>query len=212
MSECLEAARRTGRVRPLGRIVGAAAGALIWASPLAAAQEHGEGGGGLLAINPGLMIWTWFIFLLLVAILAKWAWGPILGALEARERRIQEALDRAAHDREEAGKLLEEHRQLMDEARGQANAILAGGRKAAERLRGELLEEARKQKDQIVARAKGEIERERDQALDSLRREAVDLSISAAGRVLQRNLDSKEDRRVVEEYLERLAVQDDGDS
>lgn len=174
-------------------------------SPLFA--EEGAGGGGLFSINPGLIIWTWVIFLLLLFVLRKWAWGPILGALEAREKRIQQALEGAAREREEAGRLLEQQRQLLDQSREQAQHILGDSRKAAERLRWELLDEARAQKDQIVARAKDEIERERDQALEALRRETVDLSIAAAGRVLQKNLDAEDNRRLVEEYLERLAVE-----
>ena len=179
------------------------------AAPLLAQEEH-SGGDGLFAINPGLIVWTWVIFLILFFVLRKWAWGPILGALETRERRIQEALDRAARDRDEATRLLDEHRALLDDSRVQAQSILAESRKAAERLRGELLDEARKQKDQIVAGAKGEIERERDQALETLRREAVDLSITAASRVLEKNLDSEENRRLVEDYLQQLSAERQG--
>ena len=80
----------------------------------------------------------------------------------------------------------------------------------AEALRAEMLDEARSQKDQIVASAREDVERERDQALDMLRREAVDLSISAAGRVLHKELDSKENRRIVEEYLEGLVAEEKG--
>ncbi|KPK80215.1 MAG: hypothetical protein AMS25_09715 [Gemmatimonas sp. SM23_52] len=169
--------------------------------------EEGAGGGGLFSINPGLIIWTWVIFLLLLFVLRKWAWGPILGALEAREKRIQQALEGAAREREEAGRLLKQQRQLLDQSREQAQHILADSRKAAERLHWELLDEGRAQKEQIVARAKDEIERERDQAIETLRRETVDLSIAAAGRVLQKNLDAEDNRRLVEEYLERLAVE-----
>lgn len=181
--------------------------ALFFALPLLAQEEHGAGGGGLFDINwPGLMFWTWLIFLLLLFVLRKWAWGPILGALEAREQRIQETLDRAADDREEAARLLDEHRKILDDSRDQAQNILADTRKAAESVRAEMLDAARNQKDQIVASAREEIERERDQALDALRREAVDLSISAAGRVLHKELDSEENRRIVEEYLEGLVA------
>ncbi|MGD8699803.1 MAG: F0F1 ATP synthase subunit B [Gemmatimonadales bacterium] len=196
------------------------AGAALWASsltlaaPLLAQEEHGggAGGGGLFAINPGLIIWTWVIFLILLFVLRKWAWGPILGALETREKRIQDALDGAAREREEAERLLQEQRKLLEASRDEAQQILAESRKAGERLRAELLDEARKQKDQIVENAREDIERERDHALDLLRREAVDLSISAAGRVLHREVDSAENRRLVEEYLASLASQreDDG--
>ena len=181
--------------------------ALVEAAPLLAQEEHGEaaGGGGLFSINPGLVIWTWVIFLILLFVLRKWAWGPILGALETREKRIQEALDGASRDREEANRLLAEQRKLLDESRDQAQHILADSRKAGERVRAELLEEGRRQREQIVERAKEDIERERDQALETIRREAVDLSISAAGRVLQREVDSSENRRLVEDYLESLA-------
>ncbi len=202
--------RRRGRAlaRGAGALALAGVVSLAAALPLLAQEEHGEsagGGGGLFAINPGLVIWTWVIFLILLFVLRKWAWGPILGALEARERRIQEALDGASREREEAAQLLAQQRKLLDESRDQAQQILADGRKAGERLRTELLEEARRQREQIVENAKGDIERERDQALETLRREAVDLSISAAGRVLEREVDSSENRRLVEEYLQGLA-------
>ena len=190
------------------------ASSLVLAAPLLAQEEHGggTGGGGLFAINPGLIIWTWVIFLILLFVLRKWAWGPILGALETREKRIQEALDEAAREREEAAQLLQEQRQMLEASRDEAQQVLAESRKAGERLRAELLDEARKQKDQIVENAREDIERERDHALDLLRREAVDLSISAASRVLHREVDSAENRRLVEEYLASLASQreDDG--
>jgi len=186
----------------------------IAASSLLAQEEHGaaSGGGGLFDINwVNLMFWTWLIFGVLLFVLRKWAWGPILGALNAREERIQQALDSAAQERDEAARLLQEHHDLLDGSRDEAQKILAEGRKASERLRAELLDEARKQRDQIVERAREDIERERDAALDVLRREAVDLSISAAGRVLEREVDSAENRRLVEEYLADLAAERKGD-
>jgi F-type H+-transporting ATPase subunit b len=206
----LLASRLRRRFAPLVRRLAApeaVAGLLLFSAGPLFAQEAGGGGSSVFSINPGLMIWTWVIFLLLLFVLRKWAWGPILGTLEAREQRIQQALEGAAREREEAGQLLEQQRQLLEGSRERAQQILADSRKAAERLRSELLDEARAQKDQIVARAKDEIERERDQALEVLRRETVDLSIAAAGRVLQKNLDAEENRRLVEEYLERLAVE-----
>ncbi len=181
---------------------------LSLATPLLAQHEEGAGGGGLFDVNwLGLMFWTWLVFIILLLVLRKWAWKPILGALDAREKGIQDTLDNAAKNREEASRLLEEQRKLLEESRDQAKHLLADNRKAAERLRAELLDEARTEKDRIVAGARDEIQHERDQALDALRREAVDLSISAASRVLHKNLDSKENRRIVDEYLEGLAAE-----
>ncbi len=184
----------------------AAALVLVSAAPLLAQKGDGD----LFAVNWfGLFVWTWLIFILLFVVLRKWAWRPILEALDKREQRIQDAIDQAAQQREEAEKLLAEQRDMLGQARGEAQDILAEGRKAGERLRAELLEEARKQKDQIVGRSREEIRRERDEALAALRREAVDLSISAASRVLEKNLDSKENRRLVEEYLDVLSGEGD---
>ncbi len=199
-----------GRAGSLAMILAGTASVLTLslgsAGLLLAQEDHGGGGGGLFDVNwLGLMFWTWLIFIILLLVLKKWAWGPILGALDARERRIQDALDSAASERDEAKTLLEEQRQALVETRDQAQQILADNRKAAERLRGQMLDEARKEKDRIVAGARDEIRHERDQALDALRREAVDLSIQAAGRVLHKNLDSAENRRLVDEYIDSLA-------
>ncbi len=124
---------------------------------------------------------------------------------------IQNALDQAAREREEAAKLLGQQREILGQVRGEAQEILAEGRKAGERLRAELMEEAQKQKREILERSREEILKERDEALATLRRAAVDLSISAASRVLEKNLDSKDNRRLVEEYLEALSKEDGWD-
>ena len=168
-------------------------------------QESGGETFPLFSLNTGVMIWTIIIFLGLVLVLGKWAWKPILGALEARERRIQEILDAAARDREEAEKALEEHRRQLAEGRQQAQQILAEGRQAAERVKQDMLEAARKQREEELARAQDEIRREKDAAVDQLRREAVDLSLAAASKLLERRLDSAEDRRIVQEYLAALS-------
>jgi len=171
----------------------------------AIALQEAEGG-ALFQINTGLMIWTIVIFVGLLLVLRAYAWRPILGALEARERRIQEILDAAARDREEAQRLLEEHRRRLAEARQQAEQILAEGRQTAERLRQQLLERARTEQEELLERARRDIARERESALEALRREAVDLSLAAASKLLERRLDTEDDRRLVREYLEEMAA------
>jgi len=213
MSERSKARRRAGApaVRLSSFVTTVIGLSLIFAGPLLAQEHEGGGGGGLFAINPGLIVWTWIIFLILLLVLRKWAWGPILGALEAREKRIQDALDDASRERVEASKLLNEQRKLLDESRDQAQQIIVDGRKAGERLKGDIVDEARKQAGLIVDNAREDIGRERDNALETLRRETVDLSISAAGRVLNKEVDSDENRRLVEDYLEGLAAESNGD-
>lgn len=213
MSERSKARRRVGAlaVRPGSFVTTVIGLSLIFADPLLAQEHEGGGGVDIFAINPGLIVWTWIIFLILLFVLRKWAWGPMLGALEAREKRIQDALDDASRERVEASKQLNEQRKLLDESRDQAQQIIVDGRKAGERLKGDIVDEARKQAEQVVDNARQDIERERDHALETLRREAVDLSISAAGRILNKEVDSDENRRLVEDYLEGLAAESSGD-
>lgn len=166
--------------------------------------QGGEGGGGLYDINTGLSTWTLIVFAVLVFVLGRFAWGPILSAVEAREKGIQSAIDAAAKQNAEAARLLEEHREQLADARRQANELIAEGKAAGDNLRKEIEEKARAEAQGIAERARVEIERERDAALDVLRREAVDLALAAASRLIQENLDQAKDRALAERYLSDL--------
>ncbi|HEX6560289.1 MAG TPA: F0F1 ATP synthase subunit B [Longimicrobiales bacterium] len=152
-----------------------------------------------LAIN--VSFWTVIIFLLLLFVLAKFAFPPILGYAAAREKRIQDALDAARQEREDAQRLIEEQRQALLHARDEAQRVIAEAQKAADRVRREMLDKARAEQEELVQRAKSEIDAERARAVDSLRREAVDLAIAAASKLVERRLDSQEDRRLVTDFL-----------
>jgi F-type H+-transporting ATPase subunit b len=176
------------------------------------AQEHGAegGGGGLFTINVGLMIWTVVIFAGLLAVLWRFAWGPILAALEAREKGIQNSLDEAKSRQEEAAKLLEEHKAQLADARRQAGEILAEGREAGDRLKKELEGKAREESEAILTRARAEIEREKEAALDTLRKESVDLALAAASKLLHTKLDDDQDRKLVMEYVDAISAKSSG--
>ncbi len=177
---------------------------LAFAPAMAWAQGGGEGGGGLYDINTGLSVWTLIVFAILVAVLGKFAWGPILKAVDEREKGIQAKLDEAAAQNAEAAQLLQEHKAQLADARRQASELIAEGRTAAERVRKELEEKARAEAQGIVERARAEIERERDAALEVLRKESVDLALAAASRLMHENLDQPKDRALVERYLGEL--------
>ncbi len=187
----------------LSRIT-AAVSALVASPTGLLAQGGGEGGGGLYDINTGLSVWTLIVFGILVLILGKYAWGPILGAVEAREKGIQSALDEAASRNEEAARLLAEHKEQLADARRQANELIAEGKVAGETVRKEIEEKARAEAQTMVERARAEIERERDAAIAELRKESVDLALAAATRLMQENLDQDKDRAIVERYLTEL--------
>ena len=170
---------------------------------LAILQHGGEAAAepNVFVFSTSVSFWTLVIFAVLMFILAKFAFPPILGYAAAREKRIQDALDAAAKDREESARLMEEQRQAMVRARDEAQQVISEAQKAAERVRRDLLDKAKGEQEEIIARAKSEIEAERARAIDSLRKEAVDLAIAAAANLVESKLDTAEDRRIVTEFL-----------
>jgi F-type H+-transporting ATPase subunit b len=174
------------------------------AAPLLAQEEHG--GGGLLSINTGLSAWTIIIFLIVLAILAKFAFPKILGAVEAREKHLEELAEAAERDRAEAAALVEEHRRLVDETRGKVQEALTEARSTAEGMRKELMDDARREHDELLARGRAELPNERAGMLEQVRRDAVEVAMKAAERLVRRNLDAADNRRLVEEYLAQLSA------
>lgn len=180
---------------------------LATAATAAAAQEGASETPSLMSPNPGLMIWTLVIFALLFWVLKRYAFPPILSAVEARERALAEAIDGAKRDRDEAARLLAEQRAQLEGARGEAQRFLAEGRAAAERMRTDLLEQTRQQQQELLERARRDIEAERDRAIADLRREAVDLALAGASKVIERNLDEASNRQLVERFLSSIPAQ-----
>jgi F-type H+-transporting ATPase subunit b len=155
----------------------------------------------LLSPNYGLMAWTLIIFVILAIVLAKFAFGPITRSVEAREQALDDAMNAAKHDREEAARLLAEHRAALDASRGEAQKIIAEAREAAERVRAEIVEHAHAEQARVMERTRQEIESEKIKAIADLRREAVDLAIAGASRVIEKNLDQPTNRQIVENFL-----------
>lgn len=174
------------------------------ALPAAAQEAAQEKPRGLLDPHAGLMFWTLLIFVALWLLLRKYAFPAIFAAVEAREKALEDAIAAAKRDREEAAKLLEEHRRQIDAARTDAQRLIADGAKAGEKIRTEMIEAARHQQQEILDRARQEIGAERDRAIAELRREAVDLAIKGASKVIERNLDDETNRKIVEQFLGSL--------
>jgi len=191
---------------PMRRITFAATAALVGtASPLLA-QHAGEEPGGLLSLNPGLSVWTMVIFLIVLGILYKAAFPKILGAVEAREAHLRELTEGAERDRAEAAALVEEHRKLVDDTRGQVQKALGEATATAEARRAEILAQAQRERDEMLARARADVGAERATMLEQVRRDSVDLAIRAAERLVRKNLDGDDNRRLVQDYLAQLAA------
>jgi F-type H+-transporting ATPase subunit b len=159
-----------------------------------------------LLIQPqfGTIFWTFVTFLILAFLLGKFAWKPLLAAVEARETGIRDAIADAKREREEAQRLVEEHRAMLTLARKERAEAVEAGRQDAERLKTEILEDARKQREQLMKHAQAQIDAGLRHARAELKGEAADLAILAAGRLLGKNLDDATQRRLVEDYLADL--------
>ena len=162
------------------------------------------------SINTGLIFWTIVVFGVLLALLWRFGWPAILKAVEERERRIRQQLEEAERARAEAARLLEEHKRTTAAAHAEAQELIAQARSVAEKERAALLAQAREQYEQLLERARKEIESEKEKAILELRREAVDLSIAAASKLIEANLDSDANRRLVMEYLKSLEAGAEG--
>jgi len=187
----------------LSRLV---AGGCSLATATLPATATTEGGGGASLIEPqlGTIFWTTVTFLVLIFLLGRFAWKPLLGALQERETSIRESIEQARKDREQAEELLEQHRGLLDEARRERAEAVNLGQRDAEKLKAEILAEARKQREQLLAQTEAQVAAGMQQARAELRTITVDLAIQAAEKLLSKNLDEQTHRRLVEEYLADL--------
>ena len=158
----------------------------------------------LLRPDPGLFIWTIITFLVLLTILAKFAWGPLLRALESRQQSIRQSLDDAQKAKLELERLQVESAQIIRQARVEAESIITESRAAAGRLREELRQKAKAEADAIVKNAERQIQLETTRALQQIRHEAVDLSVMIASKIIQRNLSKEDNERLIEEALKQV--------
>ncbi len=158
----------------------------------------------LLRPDPGLFIWTILTFLVLLGLLAKFAWRPLLEALESRQNAIRKSLDDAQQARQELERLNQESARIMSKARAEADQIIVSGRSDAERLREEMRQKAKAEADGIVKNAERQIQLETARALQQIRSEAVDLSVMIASKLIQRNLSKEDNERLIEEALKQV--------
>ena len=154
--------------------------------------------------DPGLFIWTIVTFLVLLGLLAKFAWRPLLQALENRQQSIIKSLDDAKKAQQELERLHAESAEMIRQSRVEAEAIVARSRGDAERLREEMKQKARMEADGIVKAAQRQIQLETSRALQQIRREAVDLSVMIASKLIRRNLTKEDNERLIAEALEQI--------
>jgi F-type H+-transporting ATPase subunit b len=158
----------------------------------------------LTRIVPGLMIWTLLFFGVTFYVLKRFAFGRIQTAIDERRERIRRSLEEADKARDEARRLLEEHRALIGQARGQAEQILADARKVAESMATRVKEETEADRQRRLEETKRQIEAETQRALQQIRAEVAELTLIATSKVTGKVLDDSDHRRLIEDAIKDL--------
>jgi F-type H+-transporting ATPase subunit b len=167
--------------------------------PLQAEGEESDN--PLLAISPGLMIWTLVMFAITLFIMKRYVFGPVGELIEKRRRDIAQSIDEAERSRDEARALLEEYKAKLIEARKEADALRDQGRKEGEQQRAELVAQAQTQRERVLADADSQIGAQARAAASGLRDDVVDLALLAAEKVSRRSLSDADHRRLIEEAI-----------
>ena len=154
--------------------------------------------------DPGLFIWTIITFLLLLVLLARYAWKPLLAFLASREETIKTSLENAQTAKRELERIQQESAQIIRKAHGEAESIVSRSWSDAEKVREEMKQKAKTEADAIVKESQRQIELETGRALRQIRSEVADLSIAIASKVIQRNVSKEDNSRLIEDTLKQI--------
>jgi len=159
---------------------------------------------GLLRVEPGLLLWTVITFAVLLLILWKAAWKPLVEALDARAEKVRGDIENADRSRQEAEKLLAQHKLMMDNARNEAAKFIADSKTEAEKMRNEIMAKAGVDAEDLSERARKEISLAKDKALFEIKAEIVNLSTEIAAKIINKNLNANDQKALVEETLNKV--------
>ena len=160
-------------------------------------------GASLVEVNPGLTFWTIITFIVVFVVLRWKAWGPILQMVQEREKAIQDAIDAAKRERQEAEKILGEQKQAIAEARREASELIKKNQAQVEKAREDLLARSRKDAEEILTAARRQIQDEKTKAIAE-RGFAVDLALLAAQRLVESSMGEPQQRQLVTEFIAGL--------
>lgn len=163
------------------------------------------GGGSLLDVNPGLIFWTVVTFVILLLLLKKLAWKPILSSLDEREKFIRESVERAEAARKEAEEILDENKNKLAVAEGEAQKVIAQGREYAESLKAQIIEESKIEAKRMIDDAATEIERKNVEAFNNLKSEIAGIAVNAAEKIIRDSLDKEKQYKIVDEFIKDLS-------
>jgi len=158
----------------------------------------------LVQLDPGLFVWTILTFLLLLTVLAKFAWKPLLKMLKDREELIRSSLEDAEKAKEKLERLNAEGEAIINQARSEAQSILSEGKTAAAKLKDETLDVAKEQAKQIASEAEKQINIEKDKAIAEIKSEVVNLSMRIAEKLINKNISPEDNKALIDESLSNI--------
>ncbi len=154
--------------------------------------------------DPGLFIWTIITFLVLLFLLAKFAWKPLMAMLDKREDMIRESLDNVEKAKDELERINAESGEMLAQAREEAQNILKQSKETAEKLKSDVLNQAEEKARLIRQEAEASIETAKDKALAEIKSEVVDLSLQIAGKLIRKNISAQENQDLIEQSLRQM--------
>ena len=158
----------------------------------------------LVQLDPGLFVWTILTFLVLLGVLAKFAWKPLLKMLKDREDLIRSSLEDAEKAQTELANLNAEREEIINKARSEAQSILSEGKVAASKLKDETLKAAKDQAKSILTDAEKQIRIEKHKVIEEIKSEVVDLSLSVATKLIKKNISREDNQTLIDESLENV--------
>jgi F-type H+-transporting ATPase subunit b len=158
----------------------------------------------LITVIPGLMIWTLVCFLIVFLVLRRFGFARIQKIIDERRERIHRSIEQADRARDEAARLLDEHRAMLAQARAEAEGILEDARKVSESQRERLRGDLESDRSRRLAETEHEIAAETRRALEQIRTEVAELALIATSRVTGKLLDAEDHRRLVEQAVSEL--------
>ncbi len=171
---------------------------------IAVAAAEDEGGSFLVEPGVGLMVWTLLIFGTAMALLYKLAFPAIAEALDKRQKLIEDTIASAEQTKVESAALLQEYRTRLQEARAQADEIVASARKAGDEVQRSSAEAGQAKRDELIDQARRDIEGETRRAIQEIRSEVADLTVAATEKVTRKTLTAEDQKRLVEDALGEL--------
>ena len=158
----------------------------------------------LVKLDPGLFIWTVLTFVLLLTVLAKFAWKPLLLMLDERNKSIEESLLSAEKARKELENINQESESILMKAKTEAQSIVGEAKSAADNMKEDIVSKARSEAEGQLEKAKIQINVEKDKAMSEIREEVVNLSIHVAEKIIKKNISREDNVELIKNSLDSI--------